>query len=140
MRRVLLAAWLASMMTACMLGPTPASVDVSTWARGVAGTLATARDSGSAELLAVQGDTALLVLRAQRVMLVSYTAITRAQFGGNGAYPRVLLSNGRAPSVDEAAKLRLQSRFPQGVNAALQRRLLAAYGQNALLVVGRPGS
>src|SRR5206468_349592 len=41
------------------------------------------------------------------------------------------------PSPDSATRLRLVSRFPQGLSPDLLARLLAAHGQSALKVVAR---
>jgi hypothetical protein len=80
------------------------------------------------ELLAVE-DTALVVLAQDSVTLVSYGAIFDWRFSQVGA----LLE--RPPAPDLATKLRLLSRFPQGLTPALLGRLLAAHGQAALKVV-----
>jgi hypothetical protein len=80
------------------------------------------------ELLAVE-DTALVVLAQDSVTLVSYGAIFEWRFSQVDA----LLQ--RPPAPDLATKLRLLSRFPQGLTPALLARLLAAQGQAALKVV-----
>ena len=82
------------------------------------------------ELLAVQ-DTALVVLAQDTVTLVPYSAVVTGQFSQIGE----LLATPPAP--DFATRLRLVSRFPQGLTPDLLARLLAAHGQSALKVVTR---
>ena len=85
------------------------------------------------ELLAVQ-DTAILVLSDDEVTLIPYRAIDRATFHQLGN-PQV--EDGRRPASWIRERLRLVSRFPQGVDSDLLDRLLAAYGQSELRVMGR---
>lgn len=87
-------------------------------------------DRVSGELLAVQ-DTAFLLLVDQRLTLVPYGATT----GGSARQQRSFFLKGRAPDRGLRERLRLLSRYPQGVSPELLARLLAAYGQPALQVV-----
>ena len=82
------------------------------------------------ELLAVQ-DTALLVLARDTVTLVSYDALKAGRFSQVGD----LLETPPAP--DFARRLRLVSRFAQGLTPDMLARLLAAHRQAALKVVAR---
>lgn len=86
------------------------------------------------ELLEVQ-DTALLVLSAERLVLVPYDLVRSAQFGEMGS--DTTISSRVAPSVAVREKLRLVSRFPQGVTSELLEELLAAYGQDQVIRVVR---
>jgi len=90
------------------------------------------RGGGSAqgELLAVQ-DTALVVLAAHTVTLVPYGAIDAAEFSQVGDLGKT------PPAPDFAQRLRLVSRFPQGLTPDMLARLLAALGQSALKVVSK---
>jgi hypothetical protein len=79
------------------------------------------------ELLEVR-ETGLLVRTGRRLVLVPYAAIGQAQFLRAEC---CRLAGGRPPLSDVKRKLRLMSRFPQGLTAELRQRLLAAYGQSA---------
>lgn len=83
------------------------------------------------ELLAVQ-DTALVVLAQDTVTLVPYGALETGEFSQVEGELR-----GTPPAPDFARRLRLVSRFPQGLTPDMLARLLAAYGQSALKVVAR---
>lgn len=72
------------------------------------------------ELLAVE-DTTLLVLEQQRPIRVAIAAIE------SGKAPRISFA-GRTMSPATRERLRLVSRYPQGVSAELEARLLQAYG------------
>ena len=85
-------------------------------------------------MLEVQ-DTALLVLSAERLVLVPYDQVRSAQFGEMGS--NTTISNQVAPNIAVREKLRLVSRFPQGVTAELLEELLAAYGQDQVIRVVR---
>ena len=81
------------------------------------------KSRSAAELLAVE-DSTLLVLRGSRLVRV----------------PLSLVRSGRAPKVsfdgrlkgNTRERLRLISRYPQGVTTDLERQLLGAYGQSAV--------
>ena len=110
-------------LSACHIGPSvetfapangPDGVDVLLTVRG--------RDV-EGELLEVR-DTALLVLRNDRLLLVPVRAISIGRFGGFG----LRIMGGR---FIQDSHLRLQdvSRFPAGVTPEILTRLLAAYSQ-----------
>ena len=82
------------------------------------------------ELLAVQ-DTALLVLVHDTVTLVPYGHVVPGRSSQTGELFET------PPAPDVARRLRLVSRFPQGLTPDLLARLLAAHGQSALKVVGK---
>jgi len=86
--------------------------------------------SAQGELLAVQ-DTALVVLAKDTVTLVPYSAVVTGRFHKVGDL------GGAPPTPNFARRLRLVSRFPQGLTPDLLVRLLAAQGQSALKVVAR---
>lgn len=92
------------------------------WLRGGA--------TGQGELLAVQ-DTALVVLAQDTVTLVPYRILTAGRFSQVGELTET------PPPRDFAEKVRLVSRFPQGLTPEMLTRLLAAYGQSTLKVMAR---
>jgi hypothetical protein len=76
------------------------------------------------ELIEVR-DEALVILAGKRLRLVPY-AVVRSF---HAAQTDVSISGGRAPSPQDRERLRLLSRFPQGLAPDLLNRLLGAYGQ-----------
>ena len=115
----------------CSFGATVERFAPATRPQGVAAALTLQGGAEcNGELLAVQ-DTALVVLARDTVTLVSYGAIFRGRFSELGP----LLAT--PPAADFATRLRLLSRFPQGLTPDLLARLLAAQGQSAVKVVAR---
>ena len=80
------------------------------------------------ELLAAS-DSGLLVRTATGLVLARYERVLTSTFGS----PTVSLSCCRKPGGDALAALRLVSRYPQGIPAELQARLLALAAQPALV-------
>ena len=110
---------------ACYVGP---STRTFAPAHGPDGIEADLRLEGArvrGELLEVQ-DTALVLLRINRVVLVPLAAIRVGSFSQRG----VLVEDGYV-ARGALAQLRLVSRFPAGLTPKLRARLLAAYGQTA---------
>lgn len=83
-----------------------------------------------AELLAVD-DTGLVLLWSKRV---GYLPFARALELKSDAISLSFAEPG-SPSNDERVRLRLMSRFPQGLTPDLEARLLAAYHQQALVAL-----
>ncbi len=123
--------WALCAVTACSLGTRVSSFDPATGPQGVFGTISTRDTTLRAEVLAVS-DTALIVVRAGNVELVSYAAITYASFAQLGSSYDI--ENGHPPDAATLERLRLLSRFPQGVTPELLRQLLAAYHDDSLRV------
>jgi hypothetical protein len=109
--------------SACMVGPSTRTFAPANWPDGIEADLRLKRSRIQGELLAVQ-DSALLVLRDDRVVLVLLAAIRVGSFSQRG----VLVENGHALR-GTLPRLRLVSRFPAGLTPELKARLLAAYGQ-----------
>ena len=124
---VLLSLWSAG----CYFGRSPSSYPPAQGPRGAAVTITTARQvTVAGELLAVT-DTALVVHGPSGVMLVPFAATRDAWLPDL----RMHVRNGQRPNAREAEKLRLHSRFPQGISAELLARLLERYDQPELVVV-----
>ena len=98
----------------------PDGVAATLWLRG--------GGMGQGELLAVQ-DTAFVILDRDTVTLVPYRALKAGRFSQVGDLIDL------PPGQNERSRLRLLSRFPQGLLPDLLAGLLAAYGQSALKVV-----
>jgi len=81
-------------------------------------------------------DTGLIVVSSEKsIMLIPATAILRATFEQMGGSTR--MRNGLFASAEGRERVRLASRYPQGLTLPLLRRLLDAYGQVDLQVLGR---
>lgn len=111
---------------ACSYGVTVARFAPATGPRGLSTTLTTS--SGEAlegELLEVR-ETGLLVGTERSIVYVPYSATRSVRFRDIG----LTLGDGRPPSVAQRDRLRLLSRFPQGLSPPLLRQLLEARGQS----------
>ena len=123
---VLLSLW----STGCCFGRTPATYPSAQSPRGTAVTITTTRDVALVgELLAVT-DTALVVYGPPGIVLAPYVAMREAWFPDLG-----LRLRSRVPDARQAERLRLHSRFPQGIGADLLQQLLERYEQPELVVV-----
>lgn len=69
--------------------------------------------------------------RVQTVSLIAYTRIRNARFHQVSEQVR----QGRVPDPKTIERLRLVSRYPQGISSELQDQLLRAYEQPALAVL-----
>lgn len=126
MTRALILAGVVFGFMGCAVGPSTRNFGPATGPRGIAADLrvrwgATGRLQG--ELLEVQ-DTALVLLIANRVVLVPIRVIQFGRFSRRG----VLIENGKV-HVRSLDRLSLVSRFPDGMKPDIMARLLAAYGQ-----------
>jgi hypothetical protein len=112
---------------ACYVGPSVETFAPANGPQGIEAELrvraAGKRGTVLGEVLEVQ-DTAVLVLRANRVVLVPLRVIQTGRFRDRG----VLIENGGI-ARGALSRLRLVSRFPAGLTPTLRARLLAAYGQ-----------
>jgi len=121
---------LSALALACHIGPQASDIEVA-HEPGGARTKITAR-SGTVfdgELLAV-ADTGLLVLWSRQVSYMPYAQTSTL------TTPMITLTVAtRPPSPADRARLRLMSRFPQGLTPDLEARLLAALHQRAVVVL-----
>ncbi len=131
MRRVG-AALAALALVACHVGTRVFSFGPAVDPEGVSAQIVTNAGTFEAELLAVS-DTALLLLRNRTVVLARYAVIRAATF----QQVSETVDRGVAPDSATRERLRLISRFPQGVSREQLRALLAAYGQAAVDVLPR---
>lgn len=127
MRRFLMIVFCAAPL-ACQFGTRVGALAVAHEPTGTAATI-TLRSgrSVSAELLAV-GDTDITMLWSDSVWSLPYARARKMTFSG----VPVTLNNGMAPTPTDQDRLRLASRFPQGLSPDLEARLLAAHHQAAL--------
>ena len=121
-----LAASLVCAGAGCMIGGKPERYQPAAAPEGVSATVALRGERFDVELLALD-DTALIVRRLNvtpPVAYVRYASIRGAKFNQVG-----ILETGRPPDARVREKLRLVSRFPQGLSADLLRELLTLHGQ-----------
>ena len=119
-------------LVACHVGTRASSFAPAIDPEGVSARIVTHAATFEAELLAVS-DTALLLLRNRTVVLARYAVIREATF----QQVSETVERGVAPDSTTRERLRLISRFPQGVSREQLRALLAAYGQPAVDVLTR---
>jgi hypothetical protein len=124
-RPALGASTLLLLLVACSIGTTGRNYQP---AKGPAGAIVTLELSGQrkavGELLAVE-DSALLVLQGRELVRVSLPLIL------SGKAPKVSFTGGNL-TAETRERLRLISRYPQGVSAELEARLREAYGQSGV--------
>jgi hypothetical protein len=113
----------------CPVGPSVGKYPPAHTPFGAQATLTVGRNTLIAELLDVR-DSALVVLHERQIMLVPYNAIRKGTFAGLS----VKITAEHPPTAEDRESLRVVSRFPQGMTLGLERRLLAAYGQNSIVV------
>jgi hypothetical protein len=124
---------LAAVLAGCYFGQTVAQFEPARGPRGIAVTITTqAWKNVIVELIEVR-DEGLLVDSAQGVARVPYAIIESAVFAQTGIH----LEGGRPPAAKAREKLRLLSRFPQGVSPDLLKGLLETRGQSEVTRVAR---
>jgi hypothetical protein len=123
---------LALVCGGCRIGPRIEAVDAARTPAGIATVVRTSKATYEGELLCVTDD-GLLLLVTERLTSVPFDAITDidARPVLRGLSPRAELN----PAGQE--KLRIWSRFPQGVSKELELSLLSAYGQAEVTRVER---
>ncbi len=96
-------------------------------ATGVTGRVTTGRADYTMELIEVR-DTGIIILATRTFRFVPYSAIKSSRFDGIGDS----ISSRRTPSSKVQERLRLVSRFPQGLTPELLQKLLSANAQTEL--------
>ena len=116
-------------LTGCCAGLTPRLYPAAQSPRGIMGRVETFRAARiEMELLAVS-DTALIVYARSGVMLVPNRVLRRL------VIPDLRIDRSGPPADPETfERLRLHSRFPQGISPALLADLLERYGQPELVI------
>jgi hypothetical protein len=124
---------LTLIVAGCYFGQTAARFEPALGPRGVSTTITTqVGKSVTGELLEV-GDEGLRVDTAEGVALVPYAILRDGAFAQTG----IRIQGGHAPGASTREKLRLLSRFPQGLSPALLKTLLEAHGQTEVTRVAR---
>jgi hypothetical protein len=120
---------LAFLSNGCTLGMTASKFRPAQGAQGVHMVLTIEQGKLSGELIEVR-DTGIVVLADQKLRFLPYTDIQYSKVDQYSSYGPI--SNRKAPKPDALERLRLLSRFPQGLSPELMRQLLDAYGQTEL--------
>lgn len=129
MRRTLFVVAIAGgMLSGCYTGPSAGGFGPATTPHGVASTLQLDRTTVQGELLEVS-DSGYVLLAQDALVFTPYDAVNDARFAGLGSY-----GSGR-PRAASMAKLRLMSRFPQGLSPPTLAALLAETRQSDVRVV-----
>ena len=129
MKRIVMA--LPLLLGACLLhvGTHPRNYPPAKRAAGTSAAITTTRGMELAgELLEVR-DTAFLVVTTSQVVLVRFNGISRATFADMPGGFRLPL-----PAADRE-RLRLLSRFPQGIPAGTLNDLVRGHGQTRVVVI-----
>jgi hypothetical protein len=124
---------LALVALSCTFGQSVLKYEPAHSPRGVTARITTASDRPLVGELIEVRDAGLVVGNEAVIALVPYAVVKRAAF----VQTRLSLEAGQAPDRSTREKLRLLSRFPQGLSPALLQELLEAHGQSELTQVAR---
>jgi hypothetical protein len=143
MRATVAALLIGCLFSACAIGMHTDKFKPARGPHGVRSTVTTPNGVFTGELIELR-DTAVVLLAelgppaapdTKRLRLIPFSSIARAEFEQLGSGVR--LANGRPPSPRARERLRLLSRFPDGLSPAVEGDLLKAYGQDAFAGVDR---
>jgi hypothetical protein len=131
--------------SACTIGMSTSEFKLARAPQGIASKVLTATAQFTGELIEVREEAVVLLadeagagapgVRQQRLRLIPFAAIKKAEFEQRGS--DVQLADGKRPSPLLRERLRLLSRFPYGLSPAAERDLLKAYGQDGFAGVDR---
>lgn len=142
MRRLTITCLLACLGSGCSYGMNARDFSPAHAPRGVIGHFSVGAAELAGELIELR-DTGVIVLttsgvvagatdsgaaNGSRLRLLPYAAIQSARFDQTN----LTIEGGRSPASRTAERLRLLSRFPQGITPELLDQLLRAYGQTRL--------
>lgn len=122
MRSLITRAMAAIAMVACYTGPSAGSFTPAATGHGIDGSLRLRETRIVGEVLEVS-DSGYVLLSQNMLTFIPYSAVRSASFSGLGSY-----DDGR-PEPEMMERLRLVSRFPQGITPSTMRVLLADTGQ-----------
>jgi hypothetical protein len=126
MKREITTLILLCLLSSCRYGVTVESFPPARTPRGVMTKITSDRGEFSAELIEVR-DTGVVILVETRFRLLPYSMIASSRAEGlNGDYA---FGGRSSPTAETRERLRLVSRFPQGLTPELLQKLLEANGQ-----------
>ncbi len=115
---------------ACSYGTRIAAFRPAQTPYGVSASINTAQTQLSGELIEVRdAGLVLLTVASNKLRLVPYAAVRSSRFEQVGSR----IKDGRAPDTVTRERLRLVSRFPQGMSPQVLETMLKASGQTELL-------
>ncbi len=120
-------------LAACAIGTSPKEFLPATAPTGIGVTLLTSTGDDAklvGELVSVNDSALVLAIPSTGLTLVGYRIITEGRFHQLGT----VLRDGKAPTPEVRERLRLVSRYPQGMTPELTSALLVALGQPRLVV------
>jgi hypothetical protein len=136
MIRVLIALVLVSAAAACSYGMTAEKFRPATDPHGVMARITTSDSELGGEVIELQ-DEGLIIFSSRigqkderMLRLIPYATVRTSKFEQLDS--RYSIRDGRAPAGDVRERLRLVSRFPHGMSAAVLAELLKANGQTEL--------
>jgi hypothetical protein len=112
------------------IGPTADKFPLALGPNGATVTVQTTSQSATGELLAVRDD-GVVMLRGAKLAFAPFADLRSVKVAVLSDYS----IGAGAPPPDRRARLNAVSRYPQGISAELQRKLLAQSGQTALDVL-----
>ena len=121
-------------MSACSYGTRIADFRPAYLPNGVVVRVNTSRGELNGELIDMR-ETGFVILTSanEKLRLIPFEQVRSAKFEKVGS----LLGNGKTPTSAEHNRLRLLSRFPQGMSPEVLETLLKTYGQTDLLGIER---
>jgi len=122
---------IASSGIACIFGSHVGTFPPANGPNGVTARLQTSAGRVTAEVLDVR-DSGLVVLNNAQVTFVPYRAIDDGSFNQLG----VSIWHGQFESAEKRNRVRMASRFPQGITPETERQLLAVHHQSTIVVLG----
>lgn len=122
---------IASSGVACVVGSRVGTFPPANGPNGVTTKLETIAGRVTAEVLDVR-DSGLVVLSNSQVTFVPYRSIYDGSFNQLG----VSIPHGQFQNAEKRNRVRLASRFPQGITPETERQLLAVHHQTSIVVLG----
>ena len=126
---LLCAVAIVSLISGCRYGVSARTFPPALGPNGVTIRVSTENQQFVGELLEVR-DTAFVLLSNRTVRLLPYSVIVEANARGGDS--TLTVRGGRPPDSGTQEKLRLLSRFPQGLSPELLGEVLSAHGQTDL--------
>lgn len=112
------------------IGPSAEKFPLASVPNGVTVNVQTTSQSAAGELLAVRDD-GLVIQRGPRLAFAPYANLVAAKVAELSDYS----IGAGAPGLEQRTRLNAVSRYPQGIGAALQQKLLSRAGQTEMEVL-----
>ena len=123
------------MLAGCRIGPSPDGYRPAHRPEGARADLTLSEQVLRGELLALHKDGLVVLVTDKPVDELAFVPFDAIQEGEFDQGKTLRLRNGKAPGARARERLRLMSRYPQGLSDNVLARLLAAYEQDELTTV-----